>query len=106
VNGDGDHWVFARRLSRELFPVSLGRLLLHRAALVVAAVGTRLMRLLHLVAVRALRQRRLGQKIVRSSGARPSLRMPAFWVRHSNSPRAARSERIVSGFRPVILLFF
>jgi hypothetical protein len=46
-----------------------------------------LMRLLHFVAIRALRQRGLDQKIMGPARARASLRMPSFWVRHSSIPR-------------------
>src|SRR5271155_759241 len=54
--------------------VSLGRHVLNRFALVVAAMGADLVRLLHFVAIRAFSQRRFLQEIVRPPRARTSLR--------------------------------
>jgi len=78
-----------------------GRLVLHGAAFIEAAVGTSLMRLLGFVAIRAFTERRLLEKIMCPSGARPSFRMPSFWVRHSNTPRSRLSGRILWAFGPV-----
>ncbi len=66
---------------------------LSRFALIVSAMRANLVRLLHFVAVRTLRQRGLRQKVVRPPGAGASLRMPSFWVRHSNTPRSRRVGR-------------
>src|SRR5712671_7302422 len=65
-----------------------------------------LVRLFHFVAIRTLGQRRLGQKVVRPSGAGPALRMPSFWVRHSNTPRCRLSGRIISGLSALWKLLF
>ena len=64
-----------------------GRFILHGATLVIAAVRTGLVRLFRFMAVRALPERRLGQKVVRPPSAGPSLRVAPFWVRHCNTPR-------------------
>jgi hypothetical protein len=77
-----------------------GRNVLNRFALVVAAVRAHMVRLLHLMAMRAFRQRRFFQKIIRPPRARSSFRMPSFWVRHSNTPRPDQFGRIVMGFWP------
>src|SRR6266850_2078256 len=74
---------------------ALGRLVLYRTALVVTAMWTHLMRLLHFMAVRTLAGRWLGQKVMRSPCARPPLRVTSFRVRHSNTPRFLPCGRIV-----------
>src|SRR5438046_9139188 len=65
-----------------------------------------LVRLFHFVAIRTLGQRGLRQKVVRPPRARASLRMPSFWVRHSNTPRARLSGRIISGLLALENLLF
>jgi len=57
---------------------SLGCRFLRRFALVITAMRTNLVRLLHFVAIRTLGQRGLGQKVIRAARAGPALRMPAF----------------------------
>jgi hypothetical protein len=79
---------------------SSGGDVLNRFAFVVAAMGADVMRLLHFVAMRAFRQRRLFQKVVRPPRARSSLRMPSFWVRHSSTPRSRPIWPDCMGFRP------
>src|SRR5467141_4878817 len=71
-----------------------------------SAMRANLVRLLHFMAIRTLGQRRLGQKIVRPPGAGPALRMPSFWVRHSNTPRCRLSGRIISGLSALWKLLF
>jgi len=78
-----------------------GRLVLHGAAFIEAAMGTSVMRLLGFVAIRAFTEGRLLEKIVGSSGACPSFRMPSFWIRHSNTPRSRPRGRILWAFGPV-----
>src|SRR5262249_23003775 len=77
------------RSARYACKTSGGRLRLYffdRAALVVAAVGTRLVRQLRFMAVRAFRTGRLRQVIVRPAGARPALRMSSLWIWHRTAP--------------------
>src|SRR5450631_645918 len=83
-----------------------GRYVLNRFAFVVAAVGANVVRLLHLMAMRAFGQRRLFQKVVGAPRAGSSLRMPSFRVRHSNTPRFRPLGPDCRGFRPGNLLFF
>src|SRR6476646_12211024 len=83
-----------------------GRLVLHGAALIVAAMRTSLVRLLGLVAVRAFTERWLLKEVVSAPGTRPSFRMPSFRVRHSNTPRSRPSGRIVWAFGPGNYCFF
>jgi hypothetical protein len=105
VNGDGDHGNFSADEARET-PKSLLSRFLRRFTLVESAVRANLVRALHFVAIRTLGQRRLGQKVVRPPGAGPTFRMPALWVRHSNTPRFRRIGRIISGLQaPGKLLF-
>jgi hypothetical protein len=60
---------------------------------VITTVGTNLVRLLHFMAIRALAERRLGQKIVSPPGAGAPLGMPSFRVRHDTTPCSARWRR-------------
>src|SRR5205807_4312021 len=53
-----------------------------------------------------LGQRGLRQKVVGPPRARASLRMPSFWVRHSNTPRSRLSGRIISGLLALENLLF
>src|SRR5258708_13744671 len=71
-----------------------------------SAMRANLVRLLHFVAIRTLGQRRLGQEIVCPPRAGPALRMPSFWVRHSNTPRCRLSGRIISGLSALGKLLF
>ena len=80
---------------------SSGGDVLNRFAFVVAAMRAYLVRLLHFVAIRAFSQRGLDQKIMRPSRARSSLRMPSFWIRHSNIPR---SRAILAGLYGLLAL--
>src|SRR5215469_11949610 len=79
---------------------------LYRFALVVAAMRTRLVRLLHFMAIRTLAQLRLGQKIVGPPRAGPSFRMPPFWVRHKLHLVPAALGGLYRAFGPEKLLFF
>src|SRR5208282_5250676 len=113
VNSDCDHRIYPTALPGRQFldgtqqkKAASGRLILHGAAFIEAAVGTRLMRLLGFVAIRAFAKGRLLEKIMGSPGARPSLRMPSFWVRHSNTPRSRLRGRILWAFGPVNYCFF
>ena len=71
-----------------------------RFALVIAAMRADLMGLLHFVAVGALRERGLHQKIVGAAGAGAPLGMPAFWVRHDTTPRSDLIRPDCMGFWP------
>src|SRR5579872_3645470 len=107
VNSDCDHRIYLTAFYRAALSgrqfldgtrqqkAASGRLVLHRTTFIVAAMGTSLMRLLGFVAIRAFAERRLLKKIMGPPGARPSLRMPSFWVRHSNTPRSRLSGRIL-----------
>src|SRR5215470_16415008 len=79
---------------------------LYRFALIVAAMRTRLVRLLHLMAIRTFAQLRLGQKIVRPPRAGPSFGMPPFWVRHKLHLVPAALGGLYRAFGPEKLLFF
>src|ERR1700676_2560694 len=113
VNSDCDHRIYLTALSGRQFldgtrqkKAASGRLVLHGTAFIEAAVGTSLVRLLGFVAIRAFAERRALEKIMGSPGARPSLRMPSFGVRHSNTPRSRRSGRILWAFGPGNYCFF
>lgn len=83
---------------------------------VLPAVRTHMMRLLHFVTVRALRQRWTRQMVVRAARTGPPLGMSSFWIRHCSTPRLRpirgytrrRSElgRILWALRPEIYLLF
>ena len=60
--------------------------LFDRLPFVVAAAGARLMRLLHFMAMRALRKRGLRKVIVCPAGAGAALGMASLWIRHCTAP--------------------
>ena len=64
----------------------LGGSFLHCFAFVIPAMRTSLMRLLHLMAMRTLSQRRLRQMVVRPPRAGSPLRMASLWIRHRTAP--------------------
>src|SRR2546428_10362831 len=71
-----------------------------------SAMRANLVRLFHCVAIRPLGERGLGQEVVRPPRAGPALRMPSFWVRHSNTPRCRLSGRIIAGLVALWKLLF
>src|SRR4029077_179351 len=84
-------------------------------ALVVAAMGTDAVGLLHLVAVGTLGERWTSQMVVRAASTRPPLGMTSLWIRHCTAPRSrlargntrrhSEQGRILWALRPEIYCF-
>src|ERR1043166_3810297 len=83
IYGNCDHWEL---LPSATLPNLLSGDLFDRLALVVAAAGACLMRLLHLMAMRAFCKRRLSQVIVSPAGAGAAFGMASLWIWHSTTP--------------------
>ena len=62
------------------------------ASAVVPAVGAHAVRLLRLVAVRALAQPNRLEGVVRAALGRPRFGMSSFWIRHSNTYQPQRTQ--------------